>query len=395
MGPTGELPLSVTEVCSTYASHEWRPCVETLTPWPWVSTERRRVGNVLCDVYRPDGTPDRNCPRQLLKMQLDALREQHSLAIKTAFEYEFFAFKKNTLEPLGSDRLQFCDLRVWGDHQELMSELRETLEAMGVKNVTIQAEFPPGQWELTTNPYEGVTGADVGFYVKNAVKGFLRARGYDATFMTRPTLESIGSGLHLNHSLWRLRPTGEEGAENVLLGGDSDKLSPTAKHWIAGLLTHAAALTALMCPTLNCYRRLHNLVSPSSSTWGLDDRNALVRARVLGSNVFLENRLPSAAASPYLAIAATVAAGRDGLERRLECPRPTDKSVSSEVPRTLAQALTALEEDHQLATLLGENFVDYYVKAKRELEVSPYDKADLKTDGEQIEFERNMYFRTY
>lgn len=411
MGPRGGAPFSLSAWTATYADHELRPCIETLTPWPWVSSEHRRVGNVLCDMYRPDDTPDLNCPRQLLKTQLKALREKHGLEIKTGFEYEFFAFKENTLEPLGSDSFQFCDLRVYGRHQELMNELREALETMGVKIATTQTEYGSGQWELTTDPYEGVAGADVGFYVKNAVKGFLETRGYHATFMTRPTLDSISCGLHLNHSLWRPgTATGGgrgEGEENVLLDVDSagdgdsglEKLSPTARHWIAGLLTHASALTALACPTLNCYRRLSGLTAPSTSTWGLEDRNALIRVRALRSGgLFLENRLPSAAASPYLALAATVAAGRDGLERRLQCPPPSGSSASgagSELPRSLAQALTALEEDQQLVEMLGEDFVRCYVGSKREMEIGPYDQAELTTDVEQIEFERDMYFRTY
>ena len=293
----------------------------------------------------------------------------------------------------------------------MMSELREALETMGVKIATTQPEYGSGQWELTTDPYDGVAGADVGFYVKNAVKGFLETRGYHATFMTRPTLDSISSGLHLNHSLWRPgTATGGgrgEGEDNVLLDVDSagdgdsglEKLSPTARHWIAGLLTHASALTALACPTLNCYRRLFGLTAPSTSIWGLEDRNALLRVRVLrGGGLFLENRLPGAAASPYLALAATVAAGRDGLERRLQCPPPSGSNASGagcELPRSLAQALTALEEDQQLVELLGEDFVRCYVGSKRELEVGPYDQAQLTTDVEQIEFERDMYFRTY
>lgn len=409
VGPNCEPPYSLPELCAAYNSHELRPCLETLTPWPWASSEKRQVGSVLCDMYCPDGTPDLNCPRQQLQHQLKALRAEHGLVVRTAFEYEFFAFKENTLEPLGSDRMQFLDLRVWGRHQDLMSELRETLQAMKVKVRTVQPEFPPGQWELTTSPYQGVTGADVGFYVKNAVKGFLGTRGYDATFMTRPTTESIGSGLHLNHSLWRPHAANgeegeeEEGGDNVLVGADSDGLAPLARHWMAGLLTHAPALTALLSPTLNCYRRLHTLVSPSLATWGMDDRNAVVRVRRLKKdNVFLENRLASGAASPYLALAATVAAGRDGLRRGLQCPRAMEKSGADEIPRTLTEALTALEGDRELGSLLGEDFVRCYVQAKREVEVGPYEQQVgpyeqqvFANDDDRIAFERNMYFKTY
>ena len=395
VGPNCELPSSVTRLCDKYSSHELRPCPETLTPWPWSSRkgegQDHRVGNVLCDMYLPDGDPDLICPRQQLKKQVAELQKRHGLIIKSAFEYEFFAFKENTRQPLGSDRLMFANLRVWGENRGVMAELRKALEEMGVQVRTMQAEFPPGQWELTTPPYEGVHGADVAFYVKNAVKGVLKAHGYDATFMTRPSLSSIGSGLHLNHSLWT-----QDGARNVFADGESGGLSATVKHWMGGVLTHGPALTALSSPTLSCYRRVHNVCAPTVCTWGEEDRGAILRARQQGgSNVFLENRLVSAAASPYLALAGTIAAGLDGLDRRLDCPAPQDSSRTGEVPHSLAEALTALEQDERLTDLLGQDFVSCYVQSKRQLEVEPFDKADLKTEDEQVEFERDMYYTTY
>lgn len=393
LGPRGDIPLSVPYCASSFPSHVLRPCIETLTPWPWCSTEKRRVGNILCDMYTPDGSPDLKCPRQLLKTQLDALREKHALIIKTAFEYEFFAYKENTLEPLGGNRNPFCDMRVWGQHQTLLGELWDTMESMGIQPKQIHPECCPGQWELTTVPYPGVTGADVGFYVKNAVKGFLKTHGYDATFMTRPGLGGMSSALHLNHSLWKCCPS-TDSKDNAFLGSDGG-LSSTAKHWIAGVLAHAEALSALMSPSINCYRRLHNMVTPSLSTWGMDDRFAFIRARVQGSNVFLENRAVSSAASPYLALAGTVAAGLDGLERQLECPPPMDASRGRELPHTLAEALTALEKDHQLAARLGEDFVDCFVNCKRETEITPLEKAQLTTEEERLAFERDMYFHVY
>ncbi|XP_076462694.1 glutamine synthetase-like [Babylonia areolata] len=395
LGPNGGFAPSVPFHTSSFPNHPARPCIETLTPWPWVSTEKRPVGSVLCDVYEPDGKPDLHCPRQQLRAQLDALRKKHGLKIKTAFEYEFFAFKENTLEPLGCDqgRFQFVDLTLWGRHQEMFGDLRDTVESMGITTNTLQSEFPPGQWELTTIPYPGVTGADVGFYVKNAIKGFLKNQGYDATFMTRPTLGSISSGLHMNHSLWK--PLAEDGKEeNVFVGSDGG-LSSTAKHWIAGVLTHADALCALFSPSLNCYRRMHGLTAPHMSNWGVEDRNTCIRARICGNNVYLENRMVGGAASPYLALAANVAAGMDGLDRRLECPPPMDSAQGKELPRTLAQALDALENNDVLRARLGEDFVSDFVDIKRKTEVMPFEKADLKTEEEGIAFERDMYFKLF
>ncbi|XP_070192062.1 glutamine synthetase-like [Littorina saxatilis] len=410
-GPNTEIPLSVCDILGKHMpNEEMRPCLDTLTPWPWVGKEGRRVGNVLCDLCMHDGTSDLTSPRQLMKAQMDALREKHGLVFKSAFEYEFGVYKEGSMETLGGDNVWCWDVRIWGEHHDLFCDLTDLLGVMGVEVSSLMPEFTPGQWEITTEPQEGVRGGDVAFYVKNAVKGFFKTRGYHATFMSaKPSAETFGAGLHLNHSLWTVG-----GASAMLDQGKDDRMSESAKHWLAGILHHAPALTALCCPTLNCYRRLFNLGAPGKVTWGLDDRNAMVRVHTARDNVFLENRLPSGACSPYLAIAATVAAGLDGLDRKLQCPPPnTEVQKPGELPRTtvkagespnaleqpgevaktLAEALDALEKDGQLRGMLGERFVDCYVKAKREYEVRRYENAELHTEEKQLEFERNMYMK--
>ncbi|KAL8599328.1 hypothetical protein ACOMHN_008043 [Nucella lapillus] len=366
-----------------------RPCLETLTPWPWVGKEGRRVGNVLCDLVMHDGTPDLTSPRQLMKAQLDALWEQHGLVLKSAFEYEFVVYNMATSEPLGEKDVGCWDVRAWGEHEEVFSELSDVLKCMGVEVESLMAEIDPGQWELTTEPEEGVRGGDVAFYVKNAVKGVLQKRGYRATFMSKPCVRQVGTDLHLNHSLWS--KTGGELRCATREASDGERLSVTARHWLTGILAHAPALTALCCPTLNCYRRLHGTITPSAIQWGVDSRRVLVRVRNAHDNVFLENRLSSGACNPYLAIAATVAAGLDGLNRRLACPRPLEGKA--EVPRTLAQALDALEKDEELRALLGDRFVKCFVTSKREGDLALFDAKALDTEEKQMEFEINLYMK--
>ena len=367
--------------------------MDTLIPWPWVGREGRRVGNVLCDLVMYDGTPDLTSPRQLLKAQLDALRDRHGLVFKSAFEYEFQVMKdqEGTVEYLGETADGAWDVRIWGQHQDLFGDLDDVLEMMGVEVSSLTREFVPGQWEFTTDPQEGVHGGDVAFYIKNAVKGFFQTRGYHATFMTRPRADQSSSGLHLNHSLWSVD---SEGQKSVMQDKtDPDQMSSTSRHWLAGILTQAPAITALCCPTLNCYRRLFDLTTPGKITWGVDNRNALVRVRNTQDNVFFENRLPSGSCCPYLALAATVAAGLDGLDRKLECPQPMDTDKAGDLPKTLAQALDALEKDEQLCSLLGDRFVSCYTRAKKEYEVQTYDRAGLNTEEKKFDFEKNMYLR--
>ena len=339
-----------------------------------------------------DGTPDLTSPRQLMKAQLDALRDKHGLLFKSAFEYEFDVFKEGTLEPLGGQDQWCWDVRIWGQHHDLFCDLTDLLKAMGVEVSSLMPEFPPGQWEITLEPEEGVRGGDVAFYVKNAVKGFFQTRGYTATFMSKPAAGDMGTGLHLNHSLWTRDGAGERSA--MLEETAPDRLSTTARHWLAGLLAHAPAITALCCPTLNCYRRLFTWGCPGRITWGLDDRNSMVRVHTARDNVFLENRLPSGPCNPYLAIAATVAAGMDGVDKELSCPPAMDVERAGELPKTLAQALDALEKDEVLRGMLGARFVDCYTRAKREIDVQRFHNAGLTSEQQQLEFERKLYMRS-
>ena len=391
-GPNGEMAMSIFEILGKNFGNELlRPCMDTLIPWPWVGREGRRVGNVLCDLVMYDGTPDLTSPRQLLKAQLDALRDRHCLVFKSAFEYEFKVMKEGTTEYLGGPENDAMNTRIWDENFDLFCDLTDTLLEMGVEVSTLMQEESPGQWEITTDPQEGVHGGDVAFYVKNAVKGFFKTRGYHATFMTRPRVDHIATGLHVNHSLWIADSEGQKSVMQDKTG--PDQISSTARHWLAGILTHAPAITALCCPTLNCYRRLFGLASPGKITWGVDNRNALVRVRNSQDNVFFENCLPSGSCCPYLALAATVAAGLDGLDRKLECPPPMDVDKAGDLPKTLAQALDALEKDEQLCSLLGDHFVSCYTRSKREYEVQAYERAGLKSEEKKVDFERKMYLK--
>ena len=295
-------------------------------------------------------------------------------------------FEKGTLELLGGPDPNAWVVNRWGKHYDLFCDLTGLLNEMGVEVSSLMPKYCPGQWEFTTNPQEGVLGGDVAFYVKNAVKDFFQTQGYHVTFMTRPKAGWVTSGLHLNHSLWSVE---SEGQKSVMQDKtDPDQMSSTARHWLAGILTHAPAITALCCPTLNCYRRLFCRARARKSSLGVDNRNALICVRKVLDNVFFENRLPSGSCCPYLALAATVAAGLDGLDRKLECPQPMDVDKAGDLPKTLAQALDALEKDEQLCSLLGDRFVSCYTRSKREFEVQAYERAGLKSEEKPFDFEK-------
>ena len=156
---------------------------------------------------------------------------------------------------------------------------------------------------------------------------------------------------------------------------------------------HGAALTALFSPTVNCYRRLHKIFAPGVNFWGFDDRAASVRVKNGGScgSTFVESRGPSSAANPYVVLAAVVAAGLDGVDRGLMPSAASDKSLG-DLPRSLPEALQALEEDSVLCAALGHQFVAWFVAVKRH-EMKQLGATDLQGEAEEdFVKERKMYF---
>jgi len=190
--------------------------------------------------------------------------------------------------------------------------------------------------------------------------------------------------MHFSGSLWA-------GGKNVFYDLETNQLSEVGRHWAAGLMKHAASLCALVSPTVNCYRRLHLPFTPDRNNCGFENRNAMLRIVAASPRTtYIENRLPSSAANPYVVLAATVAAGIDGLVNRLEPPRDAEDHGET-LPSSLSEALSALEADKVLCDALGEEFVRWFLSLKREVEIVNVNKA--KEEGRnEIEVERELYF---
>jgi len=269
------------------------------------------------------------------------------------------------------------------EHEELVCSMSKQLSEAGVDILSMQTEYASGQLEFVTVPKFGIESADQMFKLKEAVKEMSFQRGWQATFMTKPTSEpGCCSGMHFSGALW----TGEK---NAFHDPETHWLSAIGRHWAAGLIKHAAALTALLSPTVNCYRRLHTTFAPDVANCGWENRDAMLRIVTASTRTtYIENRLPSSAANPYVVMAATVAAGIDGLVNRLELPSETEEAL----PSSLAEALAALETDKVMLEALGEEFMRWFLSVKREVEIAKVNKA--KEDGrDEIEVERELYFK--
>ncbi len=325
------------------------PDLATLTPVPWAE----RTARVLADPRWYDGQPLLAAPRHLARVQLERLAEL-GYTLRSGFEYECYLVDAETREPAFEGIQIFWTVRNNFD-QGFVSWLWDSLQQTGVDLITANAEYGPGQMEINFAPRPGLAAADQAFVFKNAVKELAQQRGYLASFMTMPYADQSASGCHYHHSLLH-----RDGGENAFFDPTAeDGLSELARHWIGGQMAHAGALAALTAPTINCAKR-YKLYSfaPMNATWGHEDRTAALRVKgARGPETHLENRIPCAGSNPYLVLAAAVAAGLDGIVRRLEPPPPTAGVAyaderSPKLPTTLDEALAAFETDEALRTRL-------------------------------------------
>lgn len=336
----------------------------TALPLPWMPGVARIVGDGFVD-----GQPFEGCPRQALRRAVARLAER-GWTMRTGIEPEFFLLKRSAdggwAPADDADRLDkpSYDLKSLPRQAAFLHELRGALEAAGLDVLQLDHEDAHGQYEVNFAHDEALASADHVMLFKLAAHALAEARGMVFSMMPKPFANQPGSGLHFHVSLWH--------------GGRP--VDGVAKHFIAGVLAHAPALAALAAPTVNSYKRLTVGESLSGTTWapasiahGPNNRTALVRT-LPGR---FEWRLPDASANPYLATAALIAAGLDGVDRRLD-PGPAttdDLFVMPQaeqrargiglLPQSLAEALTALEADEVVRGALGPALAAEFLRLKR------------------------------
>lgn len=345
-----------------YADHLIRPDLSTLGPVPWVP----KTARVICEPSWYDGNTAQAGPRYLLREMLKRLEEK-GYHLRGSFEYELYFVR-------AADRLPvFEGIEIfWTPRNDFdpafIAHLLGNLRAADIDILTSNAEYGPGQMEITFAPASGVAAADQAFTFKNAVKEMALQNGYMASFMTKPYADQSASGGHFHQSLLD-RNTGR----NAFYDANADDgLSQLARQWVAGQLAHARALSALAAPTINCAKRfkLYSF-APMNVTWGYEDRTASIRIKGgRQDQTHVENRVPCAAANPYLVAAGMVAAGLDGIDKGLQPPAPTQKTAyddeqAPKLPQSLDESLRALEEDADLRRYLGDEFISLFLAVKR------------------------------
>ncbi|MGK4579647.1 glutamine synthetase family protein [Kitasatospora sp. HPMI-4] len=335
---------------------------------PWLP----RNAVVFADPVAADGRVLPVAPAAVLQQQINALGV-HDLEARVGLETEFVLYR-GTLDEVAADG--FRDLvPVTFDNRDYSLDQPQKVRAFAqrLQSMLALAEMPveavklegaPGQIEVTF-PY-GYSEAACEQHVlfKHAVRVIAEDAGLAATFMAAPS-DDVGSGLHLHVSLWR--------GNEPLLGHpeDTDQLSKPGRHAVAGLLEVLPDLAPLYAPYVNSYKRYReHSFAPTRFSWGWDNRSCAVRVVGHGPGLHLEVRLPGADANPYLALAATLAAARYGIENALELPPPCSGNAYQDdstraVPATLEEAVRAFEASAVAAALFGPDVVAHYSAAAR------------------------------
>jgi glutamine synthetase len=363
---------------------------------PWAP----RTGWALCDIYFGDGRPVPFSTRHLYRRVLSRLADA-GFDYKAGLEVEFHVFKIESpkLKPADatwpgeapevsfiSQGYQYLTETRFDQTEPILELVRRDVQALGLPLRSVEIELGPSQCEFTFHPEIGLAVADSMMLFRSAVKQICRRHGHLASFMCRPRLpNALASGWHLHQSL-RDRRNGANAFAAIEKG---EWLSPIGRGFLGGLIAHARAAAAFSTPTINGYKRYRpHALAPDRAIWGHDNRGVMVRA--LGDRgdaaTRLENRVGEPAANPYLYMASQIVAGLDGIERKLDPGPSADtpyETAAPFLPKSLEEALAALQEDACFAAGFGQGFVDYYLRIKQ-FEIARY-QAEV-TDWEQKEY---------
>lgn len=373
------------------------PDRSTWLVFPW-DTPQGKVARLICDVNLPDGTPFAGDPRSVLKRVCEKAKAMGFSAFNVGPEPEFFLFK---LDANGKPTLDLNDEGGYFDWapvdlgENCRRDIVLALEQMGFQIEASHHEVAPGQHEIDFRYADAVEAADNLTTFRLVVKTVAREHGLHATFMPKPLYGINGSGMHTHLSLFR-------DGQNAFYDPDGEMgLSQTALHFVAGLLEHARAFTAICNPLVNSYKRLvPGYEAPSYIAWSGKNRSPLVRVPAArGMSTRVEVRSPDPSCNPYLAIASLLAAGLDGIERELEPPPPVNRNIYMmteaekeeagirSLPSNLNEALDALIRDPVIMEALGDHVLLHFIEAKR---------IEWNMFRTQVtEWEREQYFTIY
>jgi glutamine synthetase len=352
LGPVGEVRLE--------------PDWSTLKILPYAPGHAQVIANMIHDTK-----PWVHCPRDFLRQQINRLRD-HDIEVKAAFENEFFLLRKFGDSYEAADKSVYAMTSSMNEHHDFILDFSHALESQGLQPEYYYPESGPGQQELSVRYSDGLGAADNQIVFRETARGVASKYGLVASFLPKVYENAAGSGCHINLSLWQ--------DDKNITGDPKDKtgLSKTGRSFIAGVLTHLPALTALTLSTRNSFRRIRpHFWAGAFTAWGYDNREAAIRvSRGKSGASRFELKAADASANPYLALGALLAAGLDGIEKKLALPQETNvdpglmKDAERELnqvyalPASLGEALGALQRNTILLDALGRDRAKAYLAVK-------------------------------
>ena len=354
-----------------YGDYTMKPDLATLRRLPWLPG----TAMVMCDLLDHHTHAEvAHSPRAILKGQI-ARAEAMGLKPFMATELEFFLFQDgfDALFDRGYRDLQTLgryntDYSIFGTSKEegVMRAIRNGLHGAGVPVENSKGEAEAGQEEINVRYSDALDTADMHSIVKMAVKDIAHQHGHAATFMAKYATDRAGSSSHVHQSLWK------DGKNAFHDPAAENGMSPLMRHYIAGQLAFAREITAFLAPYVNSYKRfVVGMFAPTKAVWSLDNRTAGFRVCGEGTKaVRVECRIGGADLNPYLAMAALLAAGLEGVEQMLELEPVTSGDIYQagqvrSVPTTLAEAAEMLKDSEMLTRAFGADVVEHYYRAAR------------------------------
>jgi glutamine synthetase len=339
-----------------------KPDPATFSILPW-RTEAPGAARMFCDITMPDGSPSHSDPRNVLRRTLDKAAKM-GYTCYTHPEIEFFLFKSQPekgVAPVPVDQGGYFDHTPAVVGHDFRRQAITLLEAMGISVEFSHHEGAPGQQEIDLRYADALSTADNIMTFRHVIKEVALEQGFYASFMPKPFTDHPGSGMHTHVSLF-------EGEKNAFFDASAEfNLSKTGRSFIAGILKHAAEMTAITNQWVNSYKRLQGGgEAPALINWGQSDRGALVRIPMYKPNkensTRIELRSLDSACNPYLAFAVMLAAGLKGIEEGYVLE---PSSHPAPLPANLHEAIVAMEGSDLIRQTLGEHVFEFVLRNKR------------------------------
>lgn len=349
------------------------PDINTFAIFPW-RPQQGKVARLVCDIYRPDRTPFKADPRRVLKSVI-AEAESLGYEFNVGPECEFFLFHVDDYglpTTISHEKAGYFDLGPMDLGENARRDMVLTLEDMGFDILSSHHEVAAAQHEVDLKYEKALQTADNIMTFKLAVKTVAKRHGMHATFMPKPKHGINGSGMHMNMSLYKNGKNVFADAEDVI------GLSKEAYYFIGGIMKHIKAMTAILNPLVNSYKRLiPEFDAPIYINWSTKNKSPLIRIPSSdGGDKSIELRSPDPSANPYLALAVCLAAGLDGIKNQVIPPAKLDKDVLTpadeeraelnieRLPSNLHEAIEELKKDAYIKEVLGESVINTYIEVK-------------------------------